>query len=284
MSGPRTLPTEQSADLVTIEVFSDGERIPASVQVLGMGITKSVNRIPFASIVIKDGDPSKETFDISTGELFAPGRWITLTMGYHNDNETLFEGMVVRHRLSARTLSGPVLHVECKDAAFKMTGGRQNRFFKEQTDSEIIRHLLDHYGLNHEVEDDGIQHLQMVQYHASDWDFMLCRAEMNDYVVMVEDGKVAVRKPDVSDPVLELTFGATILEFEAGLDIQLQTSTIESRSWNIANQELSISEADQQAELNLSSRLHHGGNRTEAELQKWVQAAQTKSRLTAKRG
>ena len=46
---------------------------------------------------------------------------------------------------------------------------------------------------------------EVVQYDASDWDFLLCRAEANGHVVMVEDGKITAAPPATGEePVVSV--------------------------------------------------------------------------------
>ncbi len=299
MAGPRTIPARQSTDLATVDIFSDGEKVPESVQILGVGVNRSVNRIPSATLRIRDGDPSKEEFNISSGELFVPGRTIRIDLGYHNDNDTVFEGLIIRHRISASGRDGSTLEIECKDPAVKMTAGRKNRFFRESNDGDIIGELIDAYGLEKQIENTPVEHLQMVQFYATDWDFILSRAEMNGRVVVVDDGKITVKKPEIDDPELELTFGATIFDFEAGMDVRDHYSEVTSSGWNQADQALSdvtgenpppetagnISVEDLADILNNGSlKLRHSGNRSDVELQGWADAALARSRLTKIRG
>jgi len=299
MPGPRTIPAGQSTDLATVDIFSEGKKIPASIQILGVGVSRSVNRIPSATILVNDGDPSQEKFEISDGELFAPGRTIRIDIGYHNDNTTVFEGIIARHRISAADGTGSMLRVECKDASVKMTSGRKNRFFRDMSDKDVIGELIDAYGLQKELQDTAVDHRQMVQYYATDWDFILCRAEMNGQVVVVNDGKIVVKKPVIDDPKLELTFGATIFDFEAGMDVRDHYRSVRSSGWSFADQELSQADGEgppPDSAGNISGEdlagilgdggleLRHSGFRPNAELQEWADAAFAKSRLTKIRG
>jgi Rhs element Vgr protein len=299
MPGPRTIPADRSTDLATVDIFSNGEKIPASIPILGVNLSRFVNRIPSATILVNDGDPSQETFEVSSGELFAPGRAIRIDIGYHNDNSTVFEGIIVRHRISVAERGGSMLQVECKDPVVKLTSGRRNRLFRDMSDKDAIGELIDARGLQKDLEDTSVVHQQLVQYYATDWDFILCRAEMNGQVVVVDDGEVIVKKPVIGEPKLELTFGATIFDFEAGMDVRDHHRSVRSSGWNIADQELSETDAGgapPETAGNISSEdlagilgddgleLRHSGFRPDAELQNWADAALAKSRLTKIRG
>ena len=70
--------------------------------------------------------------------------------------------------------------MECRHRAVKLTVGRRNAYFFDQTDSDIITALLQNAGIaDPDVETTSVSHHHMVQYNATDWDFLLLRAEAN---------------------------------------------------------------------------------------------------------
>ncbi|MDZ7695057.1 MAG: hypothetical protein U5K69_28725 [Balneolaceae bacterium] len=238
----RTIPADRPTDFPTFEVLSDGDKLSKKYHVFSFTVSKSLNRISYAELKLKDGDPAAEDFPVSNTDLFKPGSEIELKAGYHNDNETIFKGIVVKHGVKARDGRASKLKVECKDKAVKMTSGRKNRYFSEMTDSEIFEELIGAYGLEADVESTSQSHKEMVQYYATDWDFLLARAEMKSRCVLADDGKLIVKKPSIEDPELTLTYGATILDFEAEMDARDQHKAITSSSWDYSAQEVVESE------------------------------------------
>ena len=105
-------------------------------------IVKSVNRIPTARIVLFDGSVSRETFELSSGDLFLPGNELEIKAGYHTDEDTIFKGIITKHSLQARKGCSGYLILELKDAAIKMTIGRKSKYFAEVTDSDMIEVLI----------------------------------------------------------------------------------------------------------------------------------------------
>ena len=201
MPEKRVINTTQSADLVTYRVLIDGEELSRSVQILNITVEKEINRIPAARLIIKDGNPATQEFEISNQEFFLPGKEIEIKAGYHSDNATIFKGIVIRHNLKIRSNQSYLL-VECKDKAVKLTIGRKSKYYYESKDSEILEEIIDGYGLEKEVEPTHVQHKEMVQYNVSDWDFCVTRAQANGKVVFVDDGKVIIQKPDfLQEPV-----------------------------------------------------------------------------------
>ena len=79
--------------------------------------------------------------------------------------------------------------------------------------------------------------------HATDWDFLLSRADACNKLILADDGKLSFKAPDLStEPVLSLTYGANILEFEAEMDARGQYAEVNGQSWD--NTSLEVLELD----------------------------------------
>jgi len=295
----QTLPVSRNPDVVTFTLKVGGEEVPGQYHVLSILVQKEANRLPSAQLILKDGDPAQGDFPASSSGLFVPGKRMEILAGYHSDEKTLFEGIIVKHKLRTRQGSAR-LYLECRDEAFKMTIGRKSRYFEEVTDSDVIETIIGEYGLSKKIESTEVQHQELVQYEATDWDFILSRADANGKICLVDDGRLIVKKPDLGQsPELTIQYGATVLELDTEMDARLQYEGVTAKSWGFADQE--ILEADGQAPnfeeagnlsgSDLSSELgqptiemHHSGHLTSEELQAWADAKYLRSRLAKIRG
>ena len=296
----RTIPTQAETDLATFTILSNGEVVGGDVGIESIWVVKSVNRIPTARIVLFDGSVSRETFELSSGDLFLPGNEIEIKAGYHSDEDTIFKGLITRHNIQARKGRSGYLILELKDAAIKMTIGRKSKYFAELTDSDMIEELISGHDLDADVENTTVTHPSLVQHHATDWDFMVTRAEANGKLILVDDGKITLKSPDLSaDPIVELAYGYNVYEFEAGLDARDQFAAVKSSAWDLANQEVVEGEGDdpglpEQGNLAPSDLasvagpeeflLKHSGRVKDAELKAWSDAQLLRSRLAKIRG
>ncbi|MBW8331724.1 MAG: type VI secretion system tip protein VgrG, partial [Prolixibacteraceae bacterium] len=166
---------------------------------------------------------------------------------------------------------------------------------------DIIEELIDTYGLEKDVATTTVTHKQIVQYNCTDWDFMLCRADVNGLLCIPNDGKLSVAPPEFSgDAALTIQYGATVHNLDAEIDARLQYKSVKGSVWNYTDQELV---KDTEAEDpgvpdagNLSAdtlanvigeteyRLFNSAKIEEPELQAWVNAAMMKNRLAKIRG
>ena len=189
-------PVVPNADLVSLIVKSNGKPIKDTYQVLSVNIQNNVNQIPYCELELVDGNPATEEFPISDSDTFTPGNEIEVAAGYENDTQTIFKGIVLEQAIQIRRQSGPILLVTCKDKSAKMTIGRNNAYFTETTDSDIMSKLIGNHGLSADVSSTSNQLKEVIQYYATDWDFLLSRAEINGMTVTANDVKVSVKNPD----------------------------------------------------------------------------------------
>ncbi|WOD42836.1 type VI secretion system tip protein VgrG [Hwangdonia lutea] len=299
MNNSRTIQTSKSPDLITFKVLVEGEELSKKHQVKHILVNKEVNRIGSATITLIDGDAAKQDFQLSNEDLLIPGKKIEITAGYHSDEETIFKGIVIKHNLKIRANSS-VLIIECKDEAVKLTIGRKSNYYYENTDSAIFETIIDAYGLEKDVESTNQTHKELVQYHTSDWDFIVSRAQANGKLCFTDDGKITIMKPTVDDETIEtISFGATLLDFDAEIDARSQVKKVSSYGWNPADQEIieieandpnvqlngNLSSSDLAATIDLENlELRHGGEVSDVELQDWADAKMLFQQLAKVRG
>lgn len=295
------IPNDSRHDVTSFDIQINGNAINPSYQVLSVSITKQINKIPFAKIVLRDGEASERTFAISDEPDLIPGKNIVIRIGRDGQNEQAFKGIITRHAIKVGENGNGELIIECRDESMRMTMGRHSRYFENVKDNQVFDDLIGRYpGLTSDPEETRLTHKELVQHHLSDWDFILLRAEANGMLVNVSDGTVKIAKPNTSaEPVLQVTYGSSVLEFEASMEARYQWKNVEATSWDYSNQQLfkadtssasfaehgNLSGEDLAETVNLDKFLmHHSGHLLEQELQDWVDGLMLRSRLSKLRG
>ncbi len=221
-----------------------GSPVSREHHLLGAYVTKQANRIASARLVYFDGIPSKSDFPLSNEDLFLPGSEIEILAGPASDPVSIFKGIVVKQSLRIRENASSQLVVECRHKGVKLTDGRKNAYYFDQTDSDIISTILGNAGVPADVESTPVTHKQQVQYYCTDWDYLMTRAEANGRLVFTNDDKVAVKAPEFGgQPVCTLQFGATILELDAEMEARGQYGAVKSFTWDPAGQSVQEKEA-----------------------------------------
>jgi Rhs element Vgr protein len=296
----RQLPGTQNTDLVTFTIKVNGEEISTQYEVTSITVSREINRIPMARITLYDGDAAAQDFTVSNTDTFIPGAEIEILAGYHSDETPIFSGIILKHSLKISRNRSPLLILDCRDKAVKMTVARKNKYFYDKKDSEAAEEIITPYSLDHDIEDTGVQLQSIVQYDATDWDFVVTRMEANGKLCMVKDGKITAKKPDFgADAVLDTAFGDTMLEFDADLDARNQVQGIVAKTWDYANQQVTsvnaaepgfpengnISSGDLGNTLSIEEfDLYSGEDVTENELQNLADARLQKARMSRSRG
>jgi Rhs element Vgr protein len=288
--------------VATFNISVEGKSLEAELQVLSITVIKELNKIPLARIVIRDGDAAEKDFAVSNQDNFVPGKKIIINLGTDSKNAQAFKGIVTKHAIRIRENGSSELHVECRDAAVKMTIGRHNKYYENMKDSQLFDDLIGKYkpDVSGDTQATTLEHKQIVQHHISDWDFMLLRAEANGMLVNTSDGKITIAKPDTGQAAATtISFGSSVLEFEAEMDSRNQWKNVVAQSWNYTSQDLFKANSDSAkfaepgnipgSDLadtvnNFDYELHHSGYLPEQELQDWVDGTMLRSRIAKIRG
>ena len=300
MANDLLIPTEGKASVVTSLLKINGEEVPATYEVLQMTVLREANKIPYAKLILKDGEASKGDFPAANTDLFIPGNEIEVLVGYNANEDLLFKGIIVKQGIKIKGNGSSWLKLDCRDKTFRATLQKRSQYFTELTDSDVVQDLLNKYELDLDVDSTEVTYRQLVQYEQSDWEYILDRANVNGFFCLVDDGTFALKKPDFSqESQLTLTYGASILEFDAEMDARLQYDGVNAQSWDPSNQELLEVEAlepDMEEAGNLSVQelatasgsetytLSHSGHLAQDELQKWADATLQDFRLSKIRG
>lgn len=230
-------------ETVSCTVLANGSAIPDTYELLLVDTSHEINRIPFATLVLRDGNIAEQEFAISNAGIFGLGENIEISAryeGHSSAEESLFKGVVVKHAVEAGP-RGTQLTITLKSKAIQMTRGVKNTIYRKKTDSNILKTMVNASGVSvGKIDVTKAEHQEMVQYGATDWDFALTRAEANGLVVAIIDEKFNARVPEVrGKPVSDYHFGLSdIFSFEIEADGEQQIESLQSASWDIKTQKM----------------------------------------------
>lgn len=283
-----------------VKIYSQGVEMKPSYNLIYIDIIEEVNKIPIAEITITDASSSKQKFAMSDDDFFKPGREITIALGQDNV-ETVFVGFIFRHSIQVDE-DHSWLIISLKDPVIKLTTQRKSAVFREMTDSEVIEKIIDknqiEFSSNTQTK---VKHQEMVQFSCTDWDFILSRADANGCWILANDGKISLIKPEFNlDPKHTFEYGKNeIYEMNMEADIRQQYASVESRSWDLKNQELLPPQKAQEFSLTQGNfkgnelaknigldnyQLISLGQLNEGEMQAWADAKLVKSRISMLQG
>lgn len=287
-------------------ISSAGKAMDERFELMSIEIHRELNRVPEATLVLLDGSVAARKFALSNDPFFELGKRIKIALRYEGDDvdTILFDGLVVRHAVES-TGEGTQLRVELKDAAVKLTRQRKSAVFRKQSDDQIIGDLVRAAGVRvGKLATAAPKHDELVQYYASDWDFIVARADVQGMVVNVHLGAVSVQPMALTgEPRLDLAHGmdgVSVLELE--LDAGQQWAEVAGVGWDLQKQAPSAPEqaTDPKIQVGKQGQLDPAAVATKlggakytllhpvalpsAELKTWADARLLRSRLALLRG
>lgn len=230
----RTLPIKAEHREFTVKI--NGEPVPREHALHSVSVVNLANRIATAQLAYVDGAAGASDFPLGKLDLVKPGGTVEILAGSGADPTPVFKGLIVGQRLRIREASSSMLLIDCRHAATRLARVRRSANFFDQTDGDTIEALLSAAGVEAEVDATTVTHPQLVQHDCTDWDFIVARATANGRMVFTRGEKLAVSAPKTGAASVQLQFGATLLEFDAGIDARMQAQSVKARSWNPADQ------------------------------------------------
>ena len=294
-------PTDISDPTVRCTIKVNGSPIKDSYPLQSVNITHELNRISNAEITLIDGTLDPADFPISESADLIPGNTIEITAGYGSDAEiSIFKGVIVKQAICINNGTLSTLNITCKHKAVTMCYNKTEAQFTNKTDSAIITDITSNYGLDAIIDTTTPVPEVMFQKLATDWDFILSRADFNGFVISLVDDEIIIGKPSIdSSAVLRIAYGESMLSFNAELSAERQPTSLQVSSWDIKQQSLLVSSADEpvlNVQGNLSAKTLSGTLNqkelkltsntplTKEDLTVWGNASLLRIRLAALRG
>lgn len=224
---------DQNTVLVSFKVTIDGTQLREDFHVVTIEIEKNINKLPYALLEILDGDPSQQKQEVMDEFSWKPGMEVKIELGYNQDIETVFNGIISKVGFKAQYQDHGVTQIECTDKCVALTLTKDNEYFENKTDSSITQDIVNSYsGITCEVESTNTTHNKIVQYNASDWDFILSRAKVCERIVVAEDSKLKFIKPATTNCGVKLTYGTDIIDCDLDVDARNQRKRITVKGWD----------------------------------------------------
>jgi len=291
-------PEKTAGQTLTCSITVSGTALNDTYPIVSISTIYEINKIPCAEVVLIDGAVEKGDFAISETSTLIPGSEISISAGYDSVNELIFKG--VRHAIKISSDSSSNLIITCKHKAVQMTYNRNDSIFSKMKDSDIITSIINTYSLTATVDASTVVNDVIYQKSATDWDFILSRAEFCGFILSYDLETVKIGKPVLdSTPVLLVTFGQSIISLDAELNAEKQAESIEAVGWSLTNHTTTVSAASEPSmndQGNISAKklsgvlsqkkltLNSGTPLDAANLKVWADSKLLRMRLSALKG
>lgn len=291
--------TNDLSGYISYEIKIGSKTFKANAPIVSVYTYFEINKIPKATILLIDGNPATQSFDLSSESFMNPGEKVEISIGREGKNSSIFKGEIIRHNIQFSKIRGTYLKIECMHEVCKMTSGRKIKYFDKKDDKAIISDLFKTNSLSVPgFTGTYVKHESFLQFDLTDWDLMITRAEANSKVLVFDDGKLRIEDPKISGSAVKTyTYGIDIIDFESEVNANHQIKKIESHSWDSSTQKLVTSVASPSTFKQLENKgikvsdlekivapksfeLFHGGEVPKSELDSWGKAQFTKASLS----
>lgn len=228
---------------ISFDIKLNGTALSSEVEVISIGVSLEVNRIGSATLKISDGGVfglENEPFANSSSEDFIPGNEIEINLGFGDEREMVFSGVITGQRMVVRR-STSFLLVTCKDKSFKLTKSRSNTILADSKDDDLFSKLISDAGLSADVTSASQFAYPLVQYNASDWDYLVIRAEANNFFVVTDQNKVSIKSFELSgSPSYSIQADLSALEVDLDLNGENTYPEFNFTSWDPKTQQKTV--------------------------------------------
>lgn len=288
-------------DVINYSIKVGSKTLDANFPIHTVIVNKQINKIPYAKIVLYDGDIQSQTFSVANNKTFSIGDTIVIEAGYGGALEKIFAGVVAKLAIQSSASTPSTLTVTCRDVAYKTTISTKTIHFEKSKDSDLFKKILGTYsGLKSNLEATNIVHESISQHEISDWDFLNIRAEANGQIVVVNDGEVSVKKPKTSGKgSITYSYGVDFIDFEAEIDAKDQWAGATAVSWDSSKHNIISAKAGEPGEQSMGDlsykkltsatqqdpiSISHGGVSNHSEIKTLATSLLNRSRIAKIKG
>ncbi|MES2328691.1 MAG: type VI secretion system tip protein VgrG [Bacteroidota bacterium] len=241
MATPTPLTNKKTLSL-RVTVKAGGAAIKDDYGIVSINITHAINKISVAEVtLIGPIFPKSNSYPISDGADFDPGKTLEVSASFGGEEEPLFSGIIVKHTAELDAKTPYKIKLICKHKAVEMTFNEKENVFKDSKDSDIITKLTGNYDLGESatVAATTVKYEAFYQKRSTDWDFLLSRADFNGYIVTMDGKSLKIGAPDFSAAAVQrISVSESMVRFEGELNAENQPASINASGWDTKTQKL----------------------------------------------
>ncbi len=176
------------------------------------------------------------------------GKEIEIELGPPGGTRRVFKGRISGLEAQFPKDRPPELTVLAEDRFQDLRMERRTRTFEDSTDSDAMNEIISQHGLTADIDVDGPTHRVLTQVNQSDLAFLRERAAAVDAELWIDDRTLHIQARSRRDAgVVELTYGAQLLEFTVLADLAHQRSKVKVSGWNVDGKDAIDVEAGESA-------------------------------------
>ena len=217
--------SEENKTLTPVWIaYVDGKRLNTDYEgaLKSIKVKDTINSIGTATMLF---DMSAVNFE--EDEVFSIMSEVSIHLGYKDDVEEVFKGVVTHFAPRFKPYENPKMEVQISSKLFQLKKGLHTRTYLDKTPSDIIRQILSEYNLDSDIEDFGPTFSELEQYNETDFEYLKLLTETYGKSFYCYDNKVTVKTeitPSNDDVILE--WGKSLISADTEIQINEQLSEV----------------------------------------------------------
>lgn len=222
-----------SPHLVTSRLLDqNGKALDSRFKFEYLDVRQAVNRISSAEIAFIDGLPDQQNFQLAAEAALAIGQQLSLELGYSNNQQLVFSGIIVEQRIKVKRDGSTRLLIGCRDKCFRMTLVQRSEHHDQLSENQLFGKLAERHQLTANAIKTDV-HRSLVQYRQSDWDFALAIAAQNGWLLISNAGTLEVKTVAQASDVnaVKLSYGRNVIDADLAVDGRRQFKQTTAQAW-----------------------------------------------------
>lgn len=186
---------------------------------------------------------------------FVVGKYIEIKMGYVDQLQSVFYGLITSVTVDLPSSSIPIITVRGMDVSFLMMRGSHSRSWHKKKYSDVVKMVAKKYVSDLRVDDTGKEIGTITQDRENDYVFLTRLAEITNFDFFVVGKTLYFRKPLADKvPVITLMLGKSLHQFNVEINLAQQVSDVVVVGWDASTNTVIKGKSDKINRLGSNSK------------------------------
>jgi uncharacterized protein involved in type VI secretion and phage assembly len=227
--------TSAQPDRPNFEVTTGGTALEPLVaaDVVEIDVHEEIGKHGRCTLLVQNWDADSRAVRHSDKDLFAPGKDLAVSLGFHSDLTPVFEGVIASVTAHFPRGGRPTLRVEARSKSILLEHPPRSRQLADATDADVASAVASDYELSADAET-GITRAFVVSDRQSDWDFLKSRAAELGWALYVRGDSLVMKPPASPSSPPTLDYTKDIVEAHLTQDLTRAIESATGVSWDLA--------------------------------------------------
>lgn len=234
-------PVERDRPEFEVRVAGAALQPLVAADLVELDVSEEVGRHGRLTLLLQNWDADSRSVRHSDDGTFEPGQAIAVSLGYHSQLTTVFEGVIASLTTHFPCGGRPVLRVEGRSKSILLEHPPRSRQLADVSDADVAAAVAADYSLSTDAAD-GVTRPFVVSDRISDWELLKRRAGELGWVTYVRGDTLVLRPPAEKRQPIQLDYSRSIVELHLTQDLTRAIGSAVGVAWDLDSLEAVESE------------------------------------------